>query len=98
MSKSSPSKNDFIMYRLDLLEKRIDQIEQAIRNGSNGNNTTTELLHIILDMIKHQSRPVKPVEGKKIHKEKDEQVDSTQEQDLGAFEALACMARRRTII
>ena len=48
---------DLIMYRLDTIEKRMDTLERALLN-KNDSSINTELLNIVLSMVRQQAAPV----------------------------------------
>lgn len=51
MSKRQADEINLINYRLDTLEKRIDNIEKLVQSSKN-DNINTELLNIVLSLVK----------------------------------------------
>lgn len=57
MSKVSTTKNagmELINYRLDLLEKRLEQLESYMMMKKSGDNVSSELIVFLLDIVKQR--------------------------------------------
>lgn len=89
---SQHSELDYILYRLDHIERRLDNIEQSSKS-----NISTELLHVLLDLVKKQNdQPLpqrQPSEAKATHANKGKDEDES-----NSFDSISCMARRRTVV
>lgn len=48
---------DLIMYRLDTIDKRIDTLERAVLSRGDSSSINTELLNIVLGMVRQQAQP-----------------------------------------
>lgn len=93
---------DILNYKLETLEKRLDNLE-ALIHKQHGNSTNADILHLLLDMIKQQtlqpqqaqqqSVPVATAVAEAIAS-KAQQTPSTLE---SSFDSLTCMGRRRTL-
>lgn len=57
-TKYKRDETDLLSYKVDVLERRIDNIERILLNGQTSkNDVNTELLHMLLEMIKQQNNP-----------------------------------------
>lgn len=100
MSKNKKVDIDFVNYKLDMIEKRIDRIEKLfeVQNTKSGTDVNMELLKIVLDIAKNNKTEMQSKEvskGKSISNIKDDETeDEKTKNDLESFS----MSRRRTII
>jgi hypothetical protein len=96
---------DLLMYRLDLLEKRLENIELMLHKPNN-NGPSSEILHILLDMIKQQQHTqLLPNQAVMQHnnnvpacppaKDNDAKVEHT---PGDSFDSITCIGRRRTVV
>jgi hypothetical protein len=58
-SKYKRDETDLMAYKLEVLERRLDNIERTLMSHqtSSKNDINTELLHMLLGMVKQQSQP-----------------------------------------
>lgn len=49
--------NQMLSYKIDVLERRLENIEKAVLNNSSSssNNINSELLHMLMEMLKQQT-------------------------------------------
>lgn len=89
---------DLVMYRLDMIEKRIEHLE-ALLHSKSGQGTSSEVLHLLVDMIKQQNNSVKQqhIPTSTSQKDMPDEENKTPEQTKESFD-LACMGRRRTMV
>jgi len=85
MSKQVPkSEYDFLLYRIDVLEKRIDAMDKS---------STSELVSILLNLLEKKEVHVPLVEV--VQQQEQPKCNGTKE---AAYDALLSFARRRTIV
>lgn len=102
MSKSKGNV-DLLMYRMDLLEKRLDHLESMLHKS--GNNPSSEIMHFLLDMVKQQTGlmsnqrgPVEPV-ATEIHTHNHDEKEKPLRTVPGdSLDAVSCLGRRRTVV
>lgn len=77
MSVKRRDELDLVQYRLDALERRLESVERALLSKSDSGSINTELLNIVLSMVRNpshtpsasgpttttQSAPVAPIEA-----------------------------------
>jgi hypothetical protein len=109
MSKLRQGNVDLLMYRMDMIEKRLDAIESLVHSKSG--NPSSEILHLLLDVIKQQSgHPAthlltsasttmtqSPSQIKAVMHDKAGD-DNLERKPGDSFDALTCMGRRRTVV
>ena len=91
---------DLLTYRVENIEKRLDHMESLLlksnSTNNNNNNISSELLHMMFDMIKQQ---VRIGEHPKTHQPMEQQgTTNDAEPEKSNFDKISCMARRRTIV
>lgn len=120
MSKYKPrqpafEESDLVNYKLDALEKRIDNIESLLHNKlmtNNGGGLSSELLHMMFDMMKTQINPAvvsvplssvaatsaTATNGLTNAATTTASDKESKKDEMGTFDTAACMARRRTVV
>ena len=48
---------DHLDYRVDLIERRLEKIEDLLMAGNNGKNNNQEVITLLLNMVKQQYTP-----------------------------------------
>lgn len=96
MAKSRNADYDLIMYRLDTMDKRLDQIERTIQSKNDG-SINTELLNIVLSMVRSQAPVVPNVPNKVV------ESSGVTTQSEGVVEPSPCGSsfmfnRRKTVV
>ena len=91
---------DLLTYRMENIEKRLDHMESLILKGNGtNNNMSSELLHMMFDMMKQQVRMVEPPKPTPhVEQSSKDAVTSHAEPTKTNFDNISCMARRRTIV
>ena len=110
MSKATANKTnmDFIMYRLESIEKRLDWVEKQM-HVSNKHGESPEIIRLLLDLIKngdkisHESQP-ECVKDKDKVEEMEKVKTPTQiekermSQSMFNYDNLTSLTRRRTVV
>ena len=97
MSSKLLYNHEVIMYRLDALEKRLENVERHLHKNK---DKDPDLIRILLDLIKNGHAPTNNASAA-TPAEIVEQRTASVSPPLpltDSFDALSCMARRRTVI
>ena len=66
---------DHLEYRVDLIERRLEKIEDILMSSS-GKNNNQEVITLLLNMVKQQYTPPISLAVKEKEKEKEDESDS----------------------
>lgn len=99
MSSKLLYNHEVIMYRLDALEKRLENVERHLHKNK---DKDPDLIRILLDLVKNGHAPTNvPTNASAAPSEIVEQRTASASPPLpltDSFDALSCMARRRTVV
>ena len=86
--------NDFVLYRLDMIERRLDLVEAQLLKGQTSGNG--ELIQLLLEMIR--GKDLLPAKDASAQNQVQAQPQPQTPPALDNFDISTLMARRRAIV
>ena len=96
MSSKLLYNHEVIMYRLDALEKRLENVERHLHKNK---DKDPDLIRILLDLVKNGHAPTNASVATPAEIVEQRTASASPPLPLtDSFDALSCMARRRTVV
>lgn len=88
---------DHLDYRVDLIERRLEKIEDLLMAGNNGKNNNQEVITLLLNMVKQQYTPSASTYPK-VESEKEKDKDKEKIEDCDGKKTDSFNLRRLSMV
>ena len=90
---------DHLDYRVDLIERRLEKIEDLLMAGNNGKNNNQEVITLLLNMVKQQYTPSASASTyPKVESEKEKDKDKEKIEDCDGKKTDSFNLRRLSMV